>query len=93
MFGFLIAVVAGFLTPHLEQPLARPVIRALDRFLPIEPGEHRLIAFMIAVLAAAVVSALLDTGSTFGVVLGAVIGYFALRLSTLIKAQIDKPRN
>jgi len=91
MFGFLIAVVAGFLTPHLETTLARPVIAAVGRLIPIEPGEHRLIAFIIAILGAAVLSSVFDSGSAFGILVGAIIGYFGLRLSSLIRTMVDKP--
>lgn len=94
MFGFLIAVVAGFLTPHIETPLARPVARALEGQMTLEAHELRLIAFMIMLLAAAILSALMDTGSVFTVVLGAIIGYFLLRIVGVVKAAVDgKPRD
>ena len=94
MFGFLIALGAGFLTPHLEAPLARPVIRALGRYLPIDQNEHRLVAFLIALLGAAVLASLIDSGSTFGIVIGTILGYFGLRLSNLLRDLANRaPRN
>lgn len=89
MFGFLIAVAAGFLTPHIETPLARPVAKTLSRYIPLEAEETRLLAFMIALFGAAVIAGILDTGSTTGIVVGAILGYFLLRISAVVRAAID----
>ena len=93
MLGFLIAVAAGFATPHLDEPVGRPLARALERHMTIAPGEIRVVSFMVALLAAAIVASLFDTGSAFGVIVGAVLGYFLLRISAVVKAAVDgKPR-
>lgn len=89
MLGFLIAALAGFLTPQIEAPVAGPIFKTLERYFKVEPSEKRLIAFMVALLAAAVCAALLDSGTTFGVILGAILGYFGLRLFAVLKKIID----
>ena len=80
MFGFLIAIAAGFITPMIETPIAKPIVKLMKRYITLEALELRLIAFMAALLGAAIVSALLDSGSTFAIVVGAIIGYFLTRL-------------
>lgn len=90
MLGFIIAVVAGFLTPHLEAPVARPVADAIRGSVELEAGETRLFSFIIAMLIAGVLCALLNTGSPLGVILGGAIGYFGLRLTASAKSAIDK---
>lgn len=89
MLGFLIAALAGFLTPQLEGPVAGPIVKALGANIKVDPNEVRLIAFMVALLAAAVCAALLGSGTTFGVILGAILGYFGTRIYTVIKKTIE----
>jgi uncharacterized membrane protein len=89
MLGFLVAALAGFFTPQLEEPVAGPIVKFLERHFAIEPAEKRLIAFMVALIAAAVCAALLDSGTTFGVIAGAVLGYFGTRIYNLLKRIID----
>ena len=48
MFGFLAAIVAGFVTPQLEAPVARPLARKLEKYITLEASETRLLAFIIA---------------------------------------------
>ena len=76
MLGFIIAVIAGFLTPHLEAPVGKPVAKAIEGFVELEAGETRLFSFIVAMLIAGVLCALFDTGSPLGVMLGGAIGYF-----------------
>ncbi len=89
MLGFLIAVAAGYLTPHLEGPVARPIAKMLSEHIKLEPEETRLIAFMVALLAAVIIGALLSTGSTFGIIIGAILGYFGQRIFDVLKKTID----
>ena len=89
MLGFLVAALAGFLTPQLEGPVAGPIAKVLEGYFPIEPSEKRLIAFMAALIAAAICANLLDSGTTFGVIVGAVVGYFGLRVYNLLKRIIQ----
>jgi len=92
MLGFVIAVAAGFATPHIEAPLARPVLRALDQHIRFAAGEVRLVAFMLALLAAALLATLLDSGSAVGIVVGAVLGYFATRIVAGGRAAMEARR-
>jgi len=93
MLGFIVAVVAGWLTPMIEGPLARPLARALGPRILVEAGEMRALAFMIAMLAAGVIAELLDSGSAFWVILGGAIGFFGTRIVAALRAVIEgKPR-
>lgn len=89
MFGFLAAIVAGFVTPQLEAPLARPLARKLEKYITLEAAETRLLAFIIAMLGAGIASALLDSGSTFWVILGGALGYFGTRLVGAAREMMD----
>lgn len=89
MWGFILAVIGGLLVPQAEEPLARPLARAVAPALKVEPGEMRLFAFVIVMLIVGILSALLDSGSAFWVILGGALGLFGARLYTFVKAQID----
>ncbi len=86
MIGFIVAVVAGFLTPQAEGVLARPAAAALRKYIRIEDAEMRLFAFMLAMLAAGVAANLLGSGSTFWIILGGVLGYFGTRIISAVQA-------
>lgn len=88
MLGFVAAVIAGFATPYLQDTVARPVAGALAPHVILEPGELRLLAFMIGMLMAAAVASLLGSGTPFGLMLGGVLGYFGLRLVAAADAGI-----
>jgi len=92
MLGFIVAVVAGFLTPYAESPLARPLARMLDSRIPLVASEVRLIAFMLVMLGAGATAVLLDSGSAFWVMVGGVLGYFGTRIVALLRDLIDKRR-
>lgn len=89
MLGFIVAAIAGFITPQLEVPAARPVVRMLEQHITLEAAETRLIAFIIAMLAAGVIASLLDSGSAFWMILGGALGYFATRLVAAARAAMD----
>ena len=89
MLGFLIALGCGFATPYLQTPLGEPVANALREHMEIEIGEVRVIAFILAMLIAAILSALFDSGSPFTIILGGAIGYFALRASAVLRKVVE----
>lgn len=89
MLGFIAAVIAGFVTPQLEAPAARPVARFMEKHITLEATETRLIAFIIAMLAAGVVASLLNSGSVFWMVLGGALGYFGTRLVAAARSAMD----
>lgn len=89
MLGFLVAIAAGFATPHLEDPVARPLAKLMGKYITVEVTEIRLIAFMVAMLAAGVVSALLHSGMTFWVILGGALGYFASRVVPALREMFE----
>jgi hypothetical protein len=92
MWGFIVAVIAGFLVPHLESPVARPVEKAMQSHVPLAAGELRLLAFVLAMLAAGVVAELLNSGSAFWVILGGALGYFGARILAALRKVIDARR-
>ena len=86
MFGFLIALGAGFATPYIEKPLAEPVVKLLEGKVNVAPSELRLVAFIIAMIIAAIVCAALNAGGMIALILGGAIGYFGLRIVDAVKA-------
>ena len=89
MLGFLIAVGAGFLTPQLEGAVAKPIIATLKSYIPIQETETRVVAFMAALLIAAICAAIFNSGSIFGIVIGTILGYFGLRIYNALKKVIE----
>ena len=87
MFGILIAVGAGFLVPHIEQPVARPIAVQLRKFLTVADTEMTAIAIMTAMFGAAVISAVFDSGSAIGLSVGVFVGYFATRIFAAANAK------
>lgn len=90
MLGFICAVIAGFAAHYVEEPLVRPLARALQGKIDIEPAETRLVGFIITMLIAGVVAELLRNGSAFWVILGGALGYFALRIIAAVKSLVDQ---
>lgn len=88
MFGFLIAIAAGFATPMFEASLARPVQRFLAERIEVEDGEVRVIAFIIALLIAGLLSAIFHSGTTLWIVIGAALGYFGTRIVRLAQTAL-----
>jgi hypothetical protein len=89
MLGFVCAVVAGFAAKYIDEPLTQPLLRAVQGKIEVEAGELRLVSFILAMLIAGVVAELLHSGSTFWLILGGALGYFATRLVAMVKAAID----
>lgn len=89
MLGFICAVIAGFAAKYADDPLTRPLVRAAQGKIEIEPGEVRLVSFIIAMLVAGIAAELLRSGSTFWLIVGGALGYFAMRLVNLVKTAID----
>ena len=89
MLGFICAVIAGFAAKYADEPLTRPLVRAAQGKVEIEPGEVRLVSFIIAMLLAGIAAELLDSGSMFWLILGGALGYFALRLVNAVKAMLE----
>ena len=90
MLGFIIAVVAGFLTPYAETPLAKPVEALMRDHIRLEPGELRVLTFILVMVLAGVASNLLASGSTFWVILGGGLGYFGTRLVAAVQGAMNK---
>lgn len=92
MLGFLIALAAGAATPMVETPLARPVARFLAGKIAVQDTELRLIAFMVALIIAGLLSAVFHSGSPLGLAIGASLGYFAARLIRWGQAAVNNRR-
>jgi hypothetical protein len=89
MWGFIIAVIAGFATPYVETPLAVPLARLTEKFVRVDQAELRMVAFAIVMLIAGVAAELLHSGSAFWVILGGVIGVFAARIVASLKEIVE----
>lgn len=88
MFGFLIAVAAGALTPMIEGPVARPAARAMSASIELGDGEIRALAFMIAMIGAGILCAVFSSGSALGLAVGGTLGYFGLRIVQVLQRVI-----
>lgn len=93
MLGFIVAAIAGFFTPQIEGPVTKPLIKALEGTIKVEPSEVRAVSFMVALFGGAIVAALMDSGSTFGVILGAILGYFGARIYAALRRVIEGRRD
>lgn len=85
MLGFVLAAGLGWMTPQIHNALEQPVIKAVSYKITLKDGEERLIGFVIVLLIAAVLAALLNSGSALGIAIGCVLGYFGPRLIDLAK--------
>jgi hypothetical protein len=93
MLGFVLAVVAGWLTPAAEGAVARPLARALGPRIVVEEREMRAFAFVVVMLAAGLLAEIFDSGSAFWVILGGAVGFFGTRIVEVVRAVIaGKPR-
>jgi hypothetical protein len=92
MLGFLIAIAAGAATPMAEGPIGRPLAQMLGDAITIEDGELRVLTFMLVMIAAALLSALLGTGTAPGLAVGGALGYFGARILRVLQRTIDARR-
>jgi urea transporter len=93
MFGFLIAIAAGAVTPMVEDPLARRAAKSMGQHVEVQENEVRALAFMIAMIIAGVVCNVLDTGSPLGLAVGGALGYFGARLLRWGQRRIEDRRS
>jgi hypothetical protein len=89
MLGFVLAIVAGWLTPYVEDPVIRPLAKALGPKFDVEEGEMIALAFMAVMLLAGLAAEVLDSGSAFWVILGGVIGFFGNRIVAALRSAIE----
>lgn len=89
MMGFLAAIALGYVTPQLEDMLARPLSEMLRPVLIIEASEMRLFAFMVAMLLAGIVAALFESAIPFWIILGGTLGYFGPRLVAAVRSIVE----
>ncbi len=92
MFGFLIALAAGAVTPMLELPLAHPIARMISQNDDVKDTELRALAFMIAMIIAGVLCSVFNTGSPLGLAIGGTLGYFGLRILRTAQRMIEERR-
>ena len=90
MLGFICAVIAGFGAQYVDEPLVRPLVRALQGKIDIEPAETRLVGFILTMLLAGIAAEVLRSGTAFWMILGGALGYFALRIVAAVKGLIDR---
>lgn len=92
MFGFIISVVCGAATPMLEGPVAKPVAAMLSNVIELDDTELRLLAFMLAMVIAAILCVVFGTGSLLGLIIGGMLGYFGARLVRWGKTALENRR-
>lgn len=89
MLGFLIAVAAGAATPKIEDVAARPLAALLAPFVKIFDDELPVLAFMIALMCAAALGALLGGVPALALCIGGTVGYFGVRIVALVRKELS----
>jgi len=89
MLGLIIAIAAGAASPKIEDLAARPLAKILSPHIEVSDGEIPVLAFMIGMLVAAVLSSIVGNGSAISVLFGGTLGYFGLRLFLLGKRVVQ----
>lgn len=92
MLGFILAVVAGWLTPVAEGPVARPLAKAMRPQVAVEEGEMRVLAFIFMMLVAGLLAEIFDSGSAFWVIAGGTLGFFGTRIVTWLRGVLGGRR-
>lgn len=81
MLGFILALGAGFLTPHVQDPLARPVAKAIKGLVDIPDNELSALSFILTMTVAGFVTWLIGTDtSPFWFMAGGALGFVVVRL-------------
>lgn len=88
MLGFIIALIAGYLVPQLDQTVSRPITKTLGKYMTFEDVETRLISFVVALIAASIIAAIFGSGSALGMIIGTLLGYFAMRIWAAMQAYV-----
>jgi hypothetical protein len=80
--SFLLSLLAGLLAINAE-PLVRRALRAIDDDMTLEPDELRVLTFGLALLVAAMVTAIMSADSSaYMAVSGGLLGYFGRIFAT-----------
>lgn len=85
MIGIVIAFGAGYIAMRLDDPVSRPLAKAVSPFVKVNDGEIRLVSFIIALLGAAVLVQATDNVSPFWLILAGSLGYFGARIYAAAK--------
>lgn len=89
MLGFIIAIALGAATPKIEDLVARPLAQLLGKNIEVFDDELPVLAFIIGMFTAAIISAIFSNGSGLAIVFGATIGFFGLRIVRLIQRLLE----
>lgn len=90
MWGFIVAIIGGLVVQPAEDILAKPVAQFITPVVKVEPGEMRLLAFVLVMLIVGIIASILDSGSAFWVIVGGVIGIFGRRIVTWGQERLAK---
>lgn len=93
MWGFIVAIIGGLLVAPAEDLLAKPVARILAPVVKVEDAEMRALSLAIVLLIVGIIAAVIDSGSPFWVILGAILGLFGQRLYAWGRGAIEKRRS
>lgn len=93
MLEITVAVIVGLVTPQMENPVALPFVRFLQKHTTLEASETRLVAFSLAMLAARFVGSCLESGPAFWIIFGGALGYCTTRFAVAVRAITDVRNN
>ena len=92
MFGaFLIAAIAGFAAPHLQERIEKGVESLLLDKIDFAPNQGLALSFIACMLVAAILIQLSGAAAPpFVVILGGAVGFFGKQIYALIMQQVNK---
>lgn len=93
MIGFIVAVIAGFLIPHAEEPLGKPLAQSLRKFITVDDGEIAAVSVILMSVLAGLAAVILHSGSPFWIAIGVGVGYFGTRIVAGARQGIDGRRD
>lgn len=85
MLGFLIAIVAGAATAKIEDLAARPLAKILGDNIEVFDDELPVLAFIIGMLVAGILSTIFSNGSGLALIVGGALGFFGVRIIRLVQ--------
>ncbi len=91
--SFILAVIAGFVTPMVEGTISGVLQKAQTDDIQIEDGEYRALTFAILLLGVAILANI--TGATTNAVtllVGGILGLFAMRIIAAVKNMASKKK-
>lgn len=91
--SFILAIIAGFVTPMVEGTVTGILQKAQTDDIQIEAGEYRALTFAILLLGVAILANVTGvTANAVPLLVGGILGLFATRLINAVKSMMAKSK-